>query len=279
MIVDTQVHLWRGDSPERPWPKDRPNERAQRSEPCHAEEILGLMDGAGVDRAVIVPPIWAGDDNKAAIEWCERYPNRLAIMGRFDLWDPDRERLERWLDQPGMLGIRMSYPRERGPEWLQDVDTFAWFWSAAQRLGMPLMLLAQGAKPIQAIAERYPDLRLIVDHLGLHIIGAANPDQDPFEDFDDLLALGRYPNVYAKMSCLPTYSRTPYPHPDLTAHLEQVVGEFGPERLMWGSDATRLRNATYAQCLEHISTLPFLDDDARTWIVGRTAETVLGWWA
>ncbi|HEY5273209.1 MAG TPA: amidohydrolase family protein [Acidimicrobiales bacterium] len=278
MIVDTQVHLWRGDSPEHPWPKDRPNERVQRAEPCHAEEILGLMDDAGVDRAIIVPPIWAGDNNKTAIEWSEQYPNRLAIMGRFDLWDSDRERLEHWLDQPGMLGIRMSYPREHGPEWLQDVNAFAWFWSAAQRLGIPLMLLAQGAKPVQAIAERYPDLRLIVDHLGLHIIGAANPDQDPFEDFDDLLALGQYPNVYAKMSCLPTYSHTPYPHPDLTANLERVVEEFGPKRLMWGSDATRLRNATYAQCLEHISTLPFLDEDARTWILGRTAETVLGWW-
>jgi L-fuconolactonase len=200
-------------------------------------------------------------------------------MGRFDLWDPDRERIERWLDQPGMLGIRMSYPRERGLEWLYDVDAFPWFWSAAERLGIPLMLLAQGAKPIEAIAARYPDLRLIVDHLGLHIIGSANPDQDPFEDFDDLVSLSSHPNVYAKMSCLPTYSRTPYPYPDLADFLEQVVDAFGPQRLMWGTDATRLRNATYAQCLEHISTLPFLDEDARAWILGRTAETVLGWWA
>jgi L-fuconolactonase len=278
VIVDTQVHLWRADSPEYPWPKDR-NERVQREVPMEPEEILGLMDGAGVDRAIIVPPIWAGDDNKAAIEWCGEYPDRLAIMGRFDLWDLDRERIERWLDQPGMLGIRMSYPRERGAEWLQDVDAFPWFWCAAQRLGIPLMLLAQGAKPLGPIAERYPDLRLIVDHLGLHIIGAANPDQDPFEDFDDLLALAKYPNIYAKVSSLPTYSQTPYPHPDLTEHLERTVEAFGPQRLMWGSDATRLRNATYLECLEHISALPFLDDAAKTWILGRTAETVLGWWS
>ena len=25
--------------------------------------------------------------------------------------------------------------------------------------------------------------------------------------------------------------------------------------------------------------LPFIDDDARSWILGKTAETVLGWWA
>ena len=278
MIIDSQVHLWRADSPDYPWPKDRPNERVQREEPCHAEEILALMDGAGVDRAIIVPPIWAGDDNKAAMGWALEYPDRLAIMGRFDLWNPDRDRIERWLEQPGMLGIRMSYPREHGPEWLQDVGAFPWFWSAAQRIGIPLMILCQGARPIESIAEHYPDLRLIVDHLGLHMTATQNPDADPFEDFEDLLALRRYPNVFAKMSCLSTYSRTPYPHPDLADKLEQVVGAFGPERLMWGSDATRLRNATYAQCREHLATLSFLDERDLEWILGKTAETVLGWW-
>lgn len=278
MIIDSQIHLWRADSPDYPWPKDRPNERVQRDVPCEAAEALALMDDAGVDRAIVVPPIWAGDDNKAAIEWCEEFPDRLAIMGRFDLWDPDRDRLDRWLDQPGMLGIRMSYPRERGREWLQDPDAFSWFWDSVERQRMPIMLLVQGAKPVQEIAERHPDLPLIIDHLGLHIIGAANPDQDPFEDFDDLLACAAYPNVFAKASSLPTYSRTPWPHPDLTEHLRQAVEAFGPQRLMWGSDLTRLRNATYAQCLEHIATLDFLDDEARASILGGTAERVLGWW-
>jgi L-fuconolactonase len=280
VIIDSQVHLWTPDTPDRPWPTDRPNDHnPQRERPLEAPEMLALMDEAGVDRAVIVPPIWAGDDNLSAMEWCTEYPDRLAIMGRFDLWDPDRERIERWLDQPGMLGIRMSYPRERGTEWLMDPDEVRWFWDAAERLNIPIMLFCMGTKPVRAIAEAHPGLRLIIDHLGLRIVGpTSGPEVDPFEHLDDLLGLGEFPNVYGKFSSLPSYSRTAYPFPDLAGPLEAVFDSFGARRLMWGSDVTRLRNATYAECVEHVrSGLDFLSDEDRDWVLGSTAASVLGW--
>jgi predicted TIM-barrel fold metal-dependent hydrolase len=59
MICDAQVHIWAADTPERPWPARHPPHR----EPLGKEELLGEMDRAGIDRAIIVPPSWEGDRN------------------------------------------------------------------------------------------------------------------------------------------------------------------------------------------------------------------------
>ena len=60
MIVDSQVHIWAADTPERPWPPGQAA-RAHTPTPLTAEKLLEKMDAAGVARAVLVPPSWEGD--------------------------------------------------------------------------------------------------------------------------------------------------------------------------------------------------------------------------
>ena len=49
-----------------------------------------MMDEAGVDRVVIVPPTLEGERIDYAQEAARRYPGRFAIMGRIALDNPDR---------------------------------------------------------------------------------------------------------------------------------------------------------------------------------------------
>src|SRR5262249_1887202 len=77
LIVDARVHLWKAESPDWPWV---PGMKPQMPEPFTIEKLVPLMDEAGVDRAVIVPPSWPGDRNDYGIEAAERYPNRFAVM-------------------------------------------------------------------------------------------------------------------------------------------------------------------------------------------------------
>ena len=87
------------------------------------------MEQAGVDRAVIVPPSWAGESNDYALEASANHPGRFAVMGRFDPEAPDaRAQLAGWKDQTGMLGIRLTFntPKFRG--WLDD-GSLDWFWA------------------------------------------------------------------------------------------------------------------------------------------------------
>src|SRR5882672_8277348 len=133
MIVDSQVHLWGADTPERPWPA---RARAHR-EPLGADEMLGHMDAGGVDRAVIVPPSWEGDRNDLAIAAAKAHPDRFAVMGRLDPEAPAaREQIPRWREQPGMLGLRFAFhtPLLRQPFLDGKVD---WVWDAAEKAGHP----------------------------------------------------------------------------------------------------------------------------------------------
>ena len=72
-IVDAQVHLWKANSPEWPWD---PGVTPQLPEPFTIERALPMMDEAGVDRVVIVPPS-LNDRNDYALEAVKRYPNRF----------------------------------------------------------------------------------------------------------------------------------------------------------------------------------------------------------
>jgi predicted TIM-barrel fold metal-dependent hydrolase len=167
LITDSQMHLWAANGPEEPWPTDRETV-PHRDIPLDPGNVLPLLDEAGVDRVVIVPPIWSGDRNIAPLRFAREHPTRLGVMGRFDLWAPDAQSvLERWLDQPGMLGVRMSYPKPLGQSWIEP-GTFDWFWATCERLQIPLMIwLAGEGRKIEWIAQRHPNLTLILDHMSI----------------------------------------------------------------------------------------------------------------
>jgi L-fuconolactonase len=163
-IVDAQVHLWKAESEDWKWV---PGMKPQMPEPFTIEKLVPLMDQAGVDRVVIVPPSWPGDRNDYALEAAKRYPNRFAVMGRIPLKNPQAAALlPKWKEQPGMLGVRLTF---LGPAqaWLTD-GTADWFWPEAEKVGLPVMFLTPGRNAeLARVAERYPRLQLIADHMGV----------------------------------------------------------------------------------------------------------------
>jgi predicted TIM-barrel fold metal-dependent hydrolase len=116
-IVDAQVHLWKAETEDWKWV---PGMKPQMPEPFTIEKLMPLMDEAGVDRVVVVPPSWPGDRNDYALEAARRYPDRLAVMGRIALRNPaSATLLPKWKEQPGMLGVRLTF---LGPAaaWLKE---------------------------------------------------------------------------------------------------------------------------------------------------------------
>ena len=166
LISDAQVHLWEADRPDRPWPKGQ-QRPPHRPNGFGAEEMLAEMDAAGVDRAVIVPPTWVGENNLMACEAAARYPARFAVVGRFDVKASDaRTQLEAWMKQPQMLGVRMSFHVKPFVDWLED-GSLDWFWTSCERLGIPVMALVPGmVHKLLPIAERHGSLKILIPHMG-----------------------------------------------------------------------------------------------------------------
>jgi predicted TIM-barrel fold metal-dependent hydrolase len=274
LIVDAQVHLWKAESPDWPWV---PGMKPQMPEPFTIEKLVPLMDEAGVDRAVIVPPSWPGDRNDYGIEAAKRYPDRFRVMGRIPLKKPESASLlPKWKEQPGMLGVRVTF---LGPAaaWLTD-GTAEWFWPAAEKAGLPVMFLSPGqAGEFARIVERHPRLTLIVDHMGVSTdIVKAGKVADAI---DQTASLAKYQNVSVKLSAAPNYSTEAYPFRDFTPHIRRLFDAYGPQRCYWGTDMTNgFTKATYKQRITHFTEeLPFLSEQDKDWIMGRAIVARLGW--
>lgn len=284
IITDAQVHVWEAHRPDRPWPEEQraspsfvavPGARPHRAEPIGAAEMIRMMDGAGVQRAVIVPPSPAGDCNATALEAAAQYPDRFAVMGRFDPMAPGaRERLAHWLEQPHMAGIRLTFHKPQWANWLDD-GSIAWFWQACERLQIPLMLLIPGRlDAVAAVAQRHPGLTLVLDHLARR---SDLRDAACFADLDRLLRLAALPNVAVKASAVPCYSNAPYPFANLDAYLQRIYEHFGPMRTFWGSDVSRLP-CSYRQAVEHFTReLRFIPAADLPWVMGGALSRVLRW--
>jgi len=273
-IVDAQVHLWKASGPDYPW---NPGVKPQLPEPFTIERALPLMDEAGIDRAVIVPPA-LNDVNTYALEAARRYPNRFAVMGRIPLQDPKSAALlPRWKEQSGMLGVRVAFLGNTAV-WLSD-GTADWFWPAAEKAGLPVMFLAFGNVHLFGpIAQRHPGLPLIIDHLGVNT--AIAKEGKMAEKIGDAVALARYPNVSIKMSNLVNASLEPYPLRDLTPHLQRVFDAYGPRRCYWGTDLTNTQftKVSYRQRITHFTEeLTFLSESDKDWVMGRAILERLQW--
>ncbi|MEJ1975443.1 MAG: amidohydrolase family protein [Acetobacteraceae bacterium] len=264
-IIDAQVHIWSSGTPISP---HRP------TSVFTAETLLAEMAAAGVDGAILHPPDWDPAGNEVAVDAVQRYPGKFAILGHFPLKDPaSRTLIDGWRNRPGMLGLRFALVDPEEKTWPYD-GTLDWLWPAAERARMPVATMAGRYLPeFYRIAERHPNLPLIVDHLGLV---RRTKDAAAFETLPDLLKLAALPNVAIKATGAPGYSSAPYPFRNIHDGLHRIFDAFGPQRFFWGTDVTRMP-CSYRQCVTMFTEeLPWLAGDDLALVMGRAVCEWIG---
>lgn len=270
--IDAQIHLWLPESPQRRWPSF--GRAYAHGNELKISEALSMMDEAGVDRAILVPPSWEGDRNDYCISAAHSHPDRFAVMGRFPVEDPNRlPELEQWKSQPGMLGIRLTFHNEVQRKFLLD-GTADWFWPIAEKQQIPLMIFSPSLlREVGEIAVRFPKLKIVIDHLGL--IGR-QPD-NLLTQLAPVLQLADHPNVAVKASCMPSLVNENFPFPSLHDPIKTVVEHFGPARTFWGSDISRLPCTWSENIRLFTEACTFLSDSECEWIMGRGISNWLDW--
>jgi len=188
-------------------------------------------------------------------------------------------RLPTWRDQAGVLGVRLNLLNDRA-KWLTD-GTADWFWPAAEKAGLPVMFLTTGQTALFGrIAERHPQLTLIIDHMGLNSSSRANRVTESVPAaIDQAVALAKYPNVSVKLSGAVGNSLERYPFRDMTVYLQRLFDAYGPQRCHWGTDITNsLATASYRQRVTHFTEeLSFLSESDKDWVMGRAILARLKW--
>ena len=275
LIIDSQIHIWAADRPDRPW-RSHGAERAHLPKPFGYEDLLIEMGKAGVDRAVLIPPGWEGDRVDFALEGAGKYHDRFRVMGRISIEKPEaRALVPAWMQQPGMAGVRLSFHQQHNSPWLTD-GTADWFWPAAEAAGIPVMVFAPSwPDRLMDIARRHPRLRLIVDHMGLY----REKDREAADTIVKTARMAACPNIFVKITTAPMYSTEAYPFRNLHEPIRRLIEAFGPRRCFWGTDLTRLRGRVpYRQCVTMFTEeMTFLTSDDLEWIMGRSLAECLGW--
>ena len=262
LIVDAQIHIWTGHKPT--------NANHRQVENFTAADVLKEMDEGGVSAAVIHPPGWDPNSNALAVEAAKQHPNRLSILANFPLDKPEsRTAIDGLKGKPGVLGLRFALLQPHQQTWLTD-GSLDWLWPAAERAGFPVALLGGGLfEAVAKIATRHPGLKLIIDHFG-------RPDKN-WSNLPDLVASAKFPNVALKATGAPSYSAAAYPYRDIHGHIRTLYDAFGPERMFWGTDITRMP-CSWKQCVTMFTEeLPWLSARDKELIMGRALCNWIGW--
>ena len=267
-IVDAQVHLWSSGLPS--------NASHIQVTSFLPSDALALMDEAGVAAAVIHPPGWDPASLELAVAAVEKHPGRFAIMGSVPLTDPDSwAALSTWRETPGMLGLRFTFLSDPNRALLHAGELEP-LWAEAERLGLPVAMLATDSLAVlDGVAARFPRLKLTIDHLGGRGGLTTLKDHDAFTHMPALLHLARHPNVAVKATGAPGYSAQPYPFAIMQSCIQQVVQAFGPERVFWGTDITKMP-CSWRECVTMFTeAMTWSSPSDLDWIMGRG---ICQWW-
>lgn len=209
-IMDTHVHFY---DPERPggvpWP--RPTEKVlyRRVLPPHYQALSKA-------KVIVVEASPLVADNDWILNLAAQHSFIHGCVGNLDPASPAfAANLEKYRANPSFLGIRLGVAKAASaPEAI----------AALESAGLTLDLIGDHSMfPLAAnLAERYPKLRIVLDHLPL-----AQPHAS-------ILELKRHRNVYAKVSWI-----LRSPQDTLDNHrtdLAQVLDTFGEDRVLYGSN-------------------------------------------
>ncbi len=265
-LIDSHVHVWKRDS-RFPWAKETAHPPA---EDATAEMLLALMKANGIERTVIIQVIHYRYDNSYLASVLKQYPRYFRGVARVNPEDPAAPDQLSALTEQGFRGVRISPAAGPAGDWIKSplMDPL---WKRCQDLKVPMTLLAPVSRmpDIQPLIERHSDLTVVIDHM------ADCPLERP-DELKKLTALSRFPKVFVKISHMWSLSREPYPYRDSEAQVHKLYDEFGPRRLMWGTDWPLVEKyCTYPQAVAlYRDGLKFLNGDDRQWILGGTVQRV-----
>jgi L-fuconolactonase len=279
VIVDAHVHVFlsAADDPERTIDAIAPAEREAPVELLEREQR-----DAGVDGALLVP-LGPEDGYVSRVAGSDR--GRFAAIASEAPGEDDPERVAERLDAGGFSGLRkfgLAGDLADRPPWLLVLERLAadgrvlWLYPRAEHL-----------PSVAAVAEKIPELRVVLNHTGFTQAGIGHDDLGrpridspvPQPHEAQVLALSRHPNVSVVLSGAYGFSHEEYPYPDVAEVVRRVADAFGTERLMWGSDFPWIVDRPgYRACLALIDHhLPGLSPAERAAVLGDNLRRILRW--
>lgn len=245
------------------WSKERP---------VPVEGLIEAMDEAGVEKAAVVHSSTCyGFDNAYVVDACAEHPRRLAAVGSVDLLQPEApEQIRQWVLR-GLAGLRLftgGSTKDFDASTLDDPRSFA-SWALCAELGLPMCIQTDpsGLAQVAGLAKRFPEVNIILDHLGRPDV----TDGPPYNRAASLFGLAPFENIFLKL--------TPRIFGDVRkgqaspeTFFPRLVEVFGSRRLAWGSNYPTSEGSLIDNLAIAKERLAGLSPEDQSWIFAGTAE-------
>jgi L-fuconolactonase len=264
-VIDTHTHVISPDTGR--YPPDPIGGRRSEWSLAHPVDIDGLvraLDQAGIAKAVVVQASTVyGHDNRYVVEAVRTHPDRFVGVYSIDALAPDAvARIRHWQGE-GLSGFRLFTTGTTMPgqgDWLGHEDSFpAWAHAEEQDIPVCLQMTIQGLPALRRLLERFPGVRVLLDH-------CARPDLSdgkPFRAARALFELAEFPGVHLKLThralaASAAGASTP------ADFLAELVGAYGAGRIAWGSNfpaAEGTPAGILAEAREAVASLSEVDQE------------------
>ena len=269
LAIDTHVHIWSRDTKRYPLANgfSKANFACDHFEP---RQILAMADANRVARIVLVQMSYYGFDNSYMLDAIDAHPEKFRGIAVIDDRDSASADMATELIKRGIRGFRIVI-EGRGSLWSNEPGIIRMCHRGAK--GNFALCVLTNPRELAAVGDlcaQCPETPIIIDHMGR--IGMAGPILE--DDIRVLCSLSRFPRVMIKISAFYALGMKKPPYLDLEPLIEALYQAYGPDRLMWGSDAPfQTVDGSYEGSISLIRDhLSFLSDLDRQKILYGTAN-------
>jgi len=274
-VTDAHHHVWDLAVRDQPWITGADMAPIRRT--FTPDDLRSAARAAGVGATVLVQTVTVAAETPEMLALADADPLVAGVVGWTDLTSPAvADELARLTGGPGggrLAGIRHQVQSEPDPDWLRRPDVIRGLRAvAAAGLAYDLVILPHQLPAATYAAAAVPGLTLVLDHAGKPRI--ASGDLSGWAAaVRDLAAL---PNTTCKLSGLVTEAPRGTRPESFAAVADVVLGAFGADRVMFGSDwPVCLLASDYAGVLALARSLTAgLSPAERAAVFGETAARV-----
>jgi predicted TIM-barrel fold metal-dependent hydrolase len=274
-IVDIHPHIISTDEKRYPiTPLGGKRSKWSAERPITFEQLVAGMDAAGVDKAAIVHSSTTyGFDNSYLADVIAQFPQRFTGVFSVDVLAPDAPEKIRYWHARKLTGVRIftaGSTMDKQSDTLADPRSFP-AWECCGEIGIPVcvQLRPEGLPQLKILIDRFPRIRIIVDHL----LKPPVEEGPPYAGAQYLFDLARHPNIYLKMSTNNVRAATKGKASPET-FFPLLVKHFGASRIAWGSNYPASEGnlpQMVAEAKQALACLPQSDQES---IFARTAQTL-----
>ncbi|MBD0850215.1 amidohydrolase family protein [Maribacter arenosus] len=232
MTIDAHQHFWRYEPLKHSWIDDSIAVIRKDFLPSDLKKVFVEND---IDGCVAIQADQTLQETEFLVQLAKANEFIKGIVGWVDMRDKGVDAvLEKYSDQKEIKGFRHIVQGEADPNFLLRHDFIRGI-SHLEKYGYTydILVFPHQLGATLEFVKKFPDQRFVIDHLAKPYI------KDGFFDGWAVLMkeIAKYENVYCKLSGMITEADFSSWTPDqIDPYMDLVLGAFGSDRLMYGSD-------------------------------------------